>query len=737
MARQLRGLVALEFAVALVGCGNSGIPPLIGTSSGSGAASSTGGNGAGTGTTTGGTTGSSVLPCTWVGDVCGVNSCIGAPRGTICAADGGLGRCYEKGCRTDVDLQNDPNNCGYFGEVCPAGIACQDGACGSSLLDCSADGGGCPAGVTCAYDPNSACVLISCEGAADDQSCLNQNAAGGFCCAGQCIALDPTDPDNCGGCGTRCAAGLVCAGGRCVVSAACTANDNGSTCALATGAPGVCCEQTCADLAVDPRYCGLCETACPTGDSCSKGQCSIGLCDAGCGSGRFCEFGFCYLVSCATDDEGLFCVLPDGGEFNRPDCCGGRCIDLLSNDAENCGGCGLACPAGVACYQGLCAVASICTADYESCVGSDGGVAWSGVCCSGICQGADSPECLGCGVPCPIGSACGGMPFRSCVDDAGNRVFCQKNADCPDGRFCAEGYCVLASCDAGSSVCAVPILDGGVDRGTCCGSLCADVSSDNDNCGGCGARCASGLNCMAFDNGSYDACMDPSVSTYCGEEFPCPAGFLCDVSACLPPTCGPGQENESCSYGPGVMGTCCGGRCVDENSDPINCGTCGSSCSGGSFSACAGELGCVGYPVQQNCLQSCGVGTVCAQEQCVDSVCPDLAGQPFAQYCLARDGSAGVCCPSGACAALNDDPLNCGACGTVCPPGATCRNGLCNGLADCAAGHAGSYCNLDAGVSFLCCPGLGCIDTSSDAQNCGACGVICPAGLSCSAGVCG
>jgi hypothetical protein len=104
---------------------------------------------------------------------------------------------------------------------------------------------------------------------------------------------------------------------------------------------------------------------------------------------------------------------------------------------------------------------------------------------------------------------------------------------------------------------------------------------------------------------------------------------------------------------------------------------------------------------------------------------------------MLQDGSVGVCCQQGACAALASDPLNCGSCGIVCPPGATCQNGMCNGLAECAAGRAGSFCNLDAGPFYLCCAGLGCIDTSRDNQNCGACGLGCSSGQSCSAGICG
>jgi hypothetical protein len=66
----------------------------------------------------------------------------------------------------------------------------------------------------------------------------------------------------------------------------------------------------------------------------------------------------------------------------------------------------------------------------------------------------------------------------------------------------------------------------------------------------------------------------------------------------------------------------------------------------------------------------------------------------------------------------------------------SCQNGYCNGVTACGPGHIGSFCNLDAGISYLCCAGLGCIDTSMDPDNCGSCGAVCSAGQNCVAGKC-
>jgi hypothetical protein len=126
---------------------------------------------------------------------------------------------------------------------------------------------------------------------------------------------------------------------------------------------------------------------------------------------------------------------------------------------------------------------------------------------------------------------------------------------------------------------------------------------------------------------------------------------------------------------------------------------------------------------------------------------PDLG--PF--YCAAPNGTVGLCSwvtgwssPSlenYQCADMANDPANCGGWGYygfACPAGQTCQQGVCSGTpAECGIGKIGSYCDLDAGTSFVCCPGVGCTDTSSDSANCGWCGVTCASGQACDGGICG
>jgi hypothetical protein len=94
-----------------------------------------------------------------------------------------------------------------------------------------------------------------------------------------------------------------------------------------------------------------------------------------------------------------------------------------------------------------------------------------------------------------------------------------------------------------------------------------------------------------------------------------------------------------------------------------------------------------------------------------------------------------VLCPgktrcSNGCSDTRTDIYNCGGCGNVCPPGpvgskgaAGCINGQCNEHT-CPNGQL--YCDNAGKIDIQTAkPVGGCVDSRSDANNCGACGVTC------------
>jgi hypothetical protein len=134
----------------------------------------------------------------------------------------------------------------------------------------------------------------------------------------------------------------------------------------------------------------------------------------------------------------------------------------------------------------------------------------------------------------------------------------------------------------------------------------------------------------------------------------------------------------------GTAGACggdtspCAGRCVDTDTDPKNCGACGSVCAAG-LSCERGSCGCA------EASQCGGDGADCRNDRCRCSgdYCRDGetcagTGQGARCSCNGGDdcGGGDTCCAAG-CVDLDDDPANCGACGATCDAGQNCRDGRC------------------------------------------------------------
>jgi hypothetical protein len=174
--------------------------------------------------------------------------------------------------------------------------------------------------------------------------------------------------------------------------------------------------------------------------------------------------------------------------------------------------------------------------------------------------------------------------------------------------------------------------------------------------------------------------------------------------------------------------TLCGGRCVETDSDPENCGACGQACSpgtvcsgGGCIVVCLGGstlcgVACVDTRDDPSNCGSCGarcaVGMVC-----VNAACTGLGGGPSPPDASVAC-AAGLSACDGACQDLSSNDANCGQCGLPCTSGQVCSLGVC------ACPEAALDCNGS------------CIDVTTDANNCGACGAACGSFEVCVAGSC-
>jgi len=118
---------------------------------------------------------------------------------------------------------------------------------------------------------------------------------------------------------------------------------------------------------------------------------------------------------------------------------------------------------------------------------------------------------------------------------------------------------------------------------TSCNGLCTDLTSDPNNCGGCGNVCAPGQKCWASTCQGAPACGNAMQSdcngacTYTASDnnncgacgVVCASDQVCESGACVAGTqCPNGEAN-------------CDGTCVDLTADTNNCGACGVVCGSG------------------------------------------------------------------------------------------------------------------------------------------------------------
>jgi hypothetical protein len=745
-----RGLQIL-FVSLLAACGG----PRVGTSSTSSVASSSGGTHASgsTGATSsgssgaagsGGTSSTGGVPCgpglIWQGESCVVASCGGAGLGTPCGLpDGGFGVCAPSppdpamlACQ-GFNFGSDSANCGELGFQCPIGYTCTGGSC--TCPSCS-DGSPnepclnveCPVGTACVFGWETPfCVLTSCASGTTNQTCSSNPTKNqlGYCCGDQCVSAE--EPDGginlsyCGACGTVCAdAGPL---------PTCDPSLANTLCALPGGSAGYCCQGSCigpaAQSTVSCGACGLSCTACKSDSNCPQGQaCALSEAGTSCApttcsgsiDGMACAIAGIVMEvdQCCANEVGLSSQGIFGGELVATECCGGACVDL-EQDPFNCGGCNITCPAGTSCQWGACRSAVDCA---QAAPGTDCPFSSTaeGICCGGRCidPSTDDANCTGCGLTCPQGAIC---TLENCTFPDGGQTSPTAPADCSgldDGSPCGPA--------------------GGGSPYYCCSGVCVTYLGINfSTCAACGFACPA-----------------------CGPG--CPVGSACvetdGAGACLPLGCNLGGTGDACAFGPRVEelattipgvqpgnwlrspSACCSDACVDLTQDPNNCGVCGLTCPSGICALSGIAATCLPPGPDDDCPETCGPWSVCTDGQCVDSSCDSSF------YCKAENGAVGICCygPTvGApawCSDLANDPANCGGCGLACPAGQTCSQGACSGTPAECVHRLGGFCNLDAGLGYLCCPGLGCINTDSDNANCGNCGAACAAGTSCQSGSC-
>lgn len=504
------------------------------------------------------------------------------------------------------------------------------------------------------------------------------------------------------------------------------------------GCSGTVCSDVCVDLETDPRHCGGCDVDCtelPHVD----------------GSTITCEAGAC-VVTGACDENWA------------------SCDDLVDNGCEtdltqttDCGACGTVCSGGTP----FCGVSSAASGSLACVSGCTDPMIRCDMRC--VDPAIDPYHCGGCDTTCP---------------DPGHGL-----------PVCIEGGCSTPTCDTGYHACGSSCLpDDAVES---CGSSCTPCETPPHATPTCTSG-ACGFECIApyadCDGNAANGCeVDTTTSAAnCGG-----CGNVCrtdhGTAACIDSMCALGVCDAGWADCNGLLSDGCE---ISTDTNPANCGACGSVCilpnaasicvgAGCSVGLCStGYADCDGAAAN-GCEThtaidptSCGAcGNVCALPNavagCAAGGCTVAACNPGWGDC---DGNAANGCEVD----LTSSYGNCGTCGNVCTTAngtGTCAGGSCAvagcnfGFSDCNGlasdgcetniytsvgncGACGNACFIANGVGM--CSGGGCqvascnagwgncdgnptngceTNTTSDGNNCGSCGVSCAS--SCTGGVTG
>ncbi|MEM1417949.1 MAG: hypothetical protein AAGH15_23835 [Myxococcota bacterium] len=245
----------------------------------------------------------------------------------------------------------------------------------------------------------------------------------------------------------------------------------------------------------------------------------------------------------------------------------------------------------------------------------------------------------------------------------------------------------LALASLGLAGCASPIVGAECAQGFDeCSGACVDLTSDDDNCGGCGFSCGFGGHC---------------VSGRCLGDGGMPIDFGLDAD--LPDLGLDGGDPD-------------GG--VPDGGDPDGGDPDGGVPDGGVPDGGDPDGGDPDGGVPDGGVPDGGVpdgGVPDGGDP--DGGDPDMGDPDMGMGCMCDVGE--TCCGGVTCTNVDVDPLNCGGCGIECTGGLVCSLGSCRAV--CAE-------------PTTLCGGL-CVDTSNDPDNCGGCAVRCASGL-CSMGAC-
>jgi hypothetical protein len=303
---------------------------------------------------------------------------------------------------------------------------------------------------------------------------------------------------------------------------------------------------------------------------------------------------------------------------------------------------------------------------------------------------------------------------------------------------------VAEVCDGTSTACPA---DAFAPSSVKCATAAAGSCEKDAFCTGLSATCpakeaqAAGVECRAVAGPCDVAEVCDGTSTACPADAFAPSSVKCATAAAgsceddgfcsgTAATC-PGTAPKGNGAPCGTNGTCQSGACIEPQTCPSGFADCdGDGTCETDLMQSAGHCG--------RCEIRCAARQVCRGGLCV-SAPPPGRGRPAAG---ATEGisSVGITCEEGLvlcgeiCVDTNSDAANCGGCGTRCRGNQICASGICADQDQVPADEGVTDEHSCAEGLTLC--GDACADTSIDSANCGACGNRCRGNEVCAGGTC-
>ncbi|HEY8429779.1 MAG TPA: DUF4215 domain-containing protein, partial [Sandaracinaceae bacterium] len=423
-----------------------------------------------------------------------------------------------------------------------------------------------------------------------------------------------SDVLNCGACRNACdiTVALSCVRRQCVCEPGTTPCTEGTS-------PRCCPGVGCVDLDENEEHCGACGHRCGVGEQCIGGRCVCGSASGAVAMGEACP-----EAPGHTGPEEHRCC--EEGSMSS------RCVHVLGSELAHCGGCGIPCDPPNAtgrCNAGVCEIES-CEPNWADCNGN-------------VADGCETPidtneNCGACGAACGMGESCDAATLRcTCGPSVGapraGRVCSATQLCCPTSGGCVEAGTDENNCGGCGARCASDeicsggrctchMTQGGMGAGevcvgatpTCCPNVgCVNLATDPMHCGACGDPCATGERCAASTCGPICGNRIITMGEQCDDGNVAP-GDGCSASCQI-------ETGWTCSSMPSVCMPRCGDGLIVgsegcDDGNEVNNDGCSASCQFEMGWTCTNRPTMIPATV---CMPDCGDGRIVTGEQCDDA----------------------------------------------------------------------------------------------------------------------